>query len=166
METLMMVLFAAGVGYAILTTILGDVFGLEAHTGDFPFLSPTIIATFVTVFGGIGYLLLHNTGWSSLPIAGVALMSALGVSAAVLFLVVLPLYAAQKGDALSVKGMIGCEARVITSIETNRLGEIVYEQGGSRHNAPAKSAEAATIQSGSRVRILDELGGTFVVERI
>ncbi len=166
METLMMVLFAAGVVYAILTAILGDVFGLEAHTGELPFLSPTIIATFVTVFGGLGYLLLHNTEWSALPIAGVAMMGALGVSAAVLFLVVLPLYAAQKGDALSVKGMIGCEAKVITSIEADRLGEIVYEQGGIRHNAPAKSAEDATIRSGARVRILDELAGTFVVEQI
>lgn len=166
METFMMVLFAVGVGYAILTAILGDVFGIEAHVGELPFLSPTIIATFVTVFGGLGYLMLHNTSWSPLPIAGVALMGALGVSAAVLFLVVLPLYAAQKGDALSIKGMIGLEAQVITAIGEDRLGEIVYEQGGTRHNAPAMSAEAATIPHGSRVRILDELAGTFVVEKI
>lgn len=162
----MMVLFAAGVGYAILATILGDVFGLGAHAGELPFLSPTIIATFVTVFGGLGYLMLHNTDWSPLPIAGIALIGALGVSTAVLLLVVLPLYAAQKGEALSAKGMIGCEAKVITSIEAERLGEIVYEQGGTRHNAPAKSTEAVTIQSGSRVRILDELAGTFLVERM
>lgn len=162
----MMVLFAVGVGYAVLTTILGDVFGLEAHAGELPFLSPTIIATFVTVFGGIGYLLLHNTDWSAVPVAGLALLVALGVSALVLFLVVLPLYAAQKGVAESAKGMIGSEATVITRIDADRLGEIVYEQGGTRHSAPAKSAEDAGIPHGARVRILDEMAGTFVVEKI
>lgn len=166
METFMMVLFVVGVGYAILTAIVGDVFGLDAHVGELPFLSPTIIATFVTVFGGLGYLLLHNTGWSPLPVAGVAMLAALGVSAAVMFLVVLPLYAAQKGTALSARGMIGLEAKVITAIDADRLGEIVYVQGGTRHNAPAKSAETATIPSGSQVRIVDEMAGTFVVEKM
>ncbi|QJD81736.1 hypothetical protein [Cohnella herbarum] len=166
METLMIVLFGIGVAYAIITAIVGDLFGLEIHTGEIPFLSPTIIATFLTVFGGIGYMLLHNTEWSAFPIAGLSLLIALGVSSAVLFLVVLPLYAAQKGTALSSKAMIGLEAKVVTSIEVSRLGEIVYEQGGTRHSAPAKAAENASIPQGSQVRILDEMAGTFVVEKL
>jgi hypothetical protein len=166
LETLMIVLFGIGVAYAIITAIVGDLFGLEIHAGEIPFLSPTIIATFLTVFGGIGYMLLHNTEWSAFPIAGLSLLIALGVSSAVLFLVVLPLYAAQKGTALSSKAMIGLEAKVITSIEVSRLGEIVYEQGGTRHSAPAKAAENASIPQGAQVRILDEMAGTFVVEKL
>lgn len=166
METLMLVLFGIGVAYAIITAIVGDVFGLEIHAGEIPFLSPTIIATFLTVFGGIGYMLLHNTEWSAFPVAGLSLLIALGVSSAVLFLVVLPLYAAQKGTALSSKAMIGLEAKVVTSIEVSRLGEIVYEQGGTRHSAPAKAAENASIPQGSQVRILDEMAGTFLVEKL
>ncbi|RED64050.1 hypothetical protein [Cohnella lupini] len=166
METLMIVLFGIGVAYAVITAIVGDLFGLEIHAGELPFLSPTIIATFLTVFGGIGYMLLHNTDWTTLPVAGVSLLIALGVSSAVLFLVVIPLQAAQKGTALSSKAMIGLEAKVIISIEALRLGEIVYEQGGTRHNAPAKAVEDAVIAQGSQVRIVDEMAGTFVVEKV
>jgi membrane-bound ClpP family serine protease len=165
-ETLMIVIFAIGVGYAVLSAVFGDLFGLDFHAGELPFLSPTIIATFLTVFGGIGYILLHKTSLSVLPATGLSLMAALAVSFTVLFLVVIPLYAAQKGTALSAKEMIGCEAKVITSIETSRLGEIVYEQGGVRHSAPAKAAEGAPIPQGSQVRIMDEMAGTFVVKEI
>jgi len=165
METLMIVLFGIGVGYAILSAVVGDVFGLELHAGELPFLSPTIIATFATVFGGVGYMLFRNTGWSSLPVASLSLLVALGVSSAVLFLVVIPLQAAQKGEAKSVKMMIGLEAEVVTTIEASRLGEIVYEQGGTRHSAPAKTNGGEPIPSGAQVRIVGELAGTFVVEK-
>ncbi|TFE30641.1 hypothetical protein [Cohnella luojiensis] len=166
METAMIILFGIGVVYAALTAIVGDLFGLEFHAGELPFLSPTIIATFMTVFGGIGYLLQHHTNWSVIPVTSLALLIALGVSSAILFLVVLPLQAAQKGTAHSSKEMIGLEAKVVISIEALRLGEIVYEQGGTRHNAPAKALEEETIPQGSQVRILDETAGTFVVEKI
>jgi hypothetical protein len=165
-ETLVLVLFAIGVGYAVLSLIVGDVFGLEFHTGELPFLSPTIIATFLTVFGGIGYMLLHNTGWSAMAVAGLSLLTALGVSSVVLFLVVIPLHAAQKGTALSAKGMIGLDARVIISIEALRLGEIVYEQGGTRLSAPAKALGEAIIPHGTQVRIVGETAGTFIVEKV
>ncbi|WP_372662098.1 hypothetical protein [Cohnella sp.] len=165
METLLIVLFAIGIGYAVLSAIAGDVFGVEFHAGELPFLSPTIIATFLTVFGGVGYMLLHNTGWPALAVAGLSLLIAIGVSSVVLFLVVLPLHAAQKGEALSAKAMIGCEAKVITSIEGFRVGEIVYEQGGTRHNAPARGLEEITIPYGSSVRIVDEIAGTFIVKK-
>jgi len=166
METLMIVLFGIGVGYAILSAVVGDVFGLDVHTGELPFLSPTIIATFMTVFGGVGYMLHHNTGWAALPVASLSLLVALGVSSAVLFLVVIPLQAAQKGTAMSAKEMIGYEAEVVTTIEVSRLGEIVYEQGGTRHSAPAKTIGDAAIPHGSQVRIVAELAGTFVVEKV
>jgi len=162
----LIVLFGIGVGYAVLSAVVGDVFGLDVHAGEHPYLSPTIIATFLTVFGGVGYMLLHNTGWSAVPIAALALLIALGVSSVVLFLVVIPLQAAQKGTALSAKMMIGLEAKVVTSIEASRLGEIVYEQGGRRHSAPAKAMGAESIPHGAQVRIVDELAGTFVVERV
>lgn len=166
METLMIVIFAIGVGYAVLSAIVGDVFGVEFHAGELPYLSPTIIATFLTVFGGVGYILLHNTGLSAFPVAGLSLLTAVAVSCVLLFLVVIPLYAAQKGTALSAKDMIGLEAEVVISIEGTRLGEIVYEQGGVRHSAPAKALEGTNIPHGSQVRIMGESAGTFIVKEI
>jgi membrane-bound ClpP family serine protease len=99
-------------------------------------------------------------------VASLSLLAAIGVSSIVLFMVVIPLQAAQKGTAKSSKEMIGLEAKVIISIEALRMGEIVYEQGGTRHSAPAKAIEDATIPQGAQVRIVDEMAGTFVVEKV
>lgn len=164
METLMIVLFFIGAGYALLTLVVGDWLGFDFHPGDLPYLSPTVIATFLTVFGGVGYMLIHQTGWSALPVAALALLSAGAVSSAVLFLVVIPLHAAQKGTAMSAKAMLGLEAEVITSIEPRRLGEIVYMQGGTRLSAPAKTANGDAISQGATVVIVGESAGTFIVE--
>lgn len=164
MEALMIVLFALGAGYALLSLVIGDWFGFDFHPGDLPILSPTVIATFVTVFGGIGYLLLHETDWPVIAVVGVSLLAALGISSAVLFLVVIPLHAGQKGLALSAKSMIGLEAEVVTPIDSHRLGEIVYMQGGGRHSAPAKAPEGITIDQGATVRVIGESAGTFIVE--
>lgn len=166
METVMIVLFALGAGYAILSLFIGDLLGFDLHAGDLPLLSPTVIATFLTVFGGIGYLLMNQTSWSAIIIIGIALIAALGVSTAVLFLVVIPLHAAQKGIAKSAKSMIGQQAEVVTPISPQRLGEIVYLQGGSRHSAPAKSPDDALIEAGATVRIVDESAGIFVVKAV
>jgi hypothetical protein len=164
METLMLVLFLLGAGYAALSLFLGDWLGFDFQPGELPFLSPTVIATFLTVFGGVGYVLLNQTGWSVFPVAGLSLLVASGVSLAVLFLVVMPLQAAQTGTAPSAKSMLGFEAEVVISIEPSRLGEIVYMQGGTRHSAPAKSADGSAIPQGAGVRIVGETAGTFIVE--
>lgn len=164
METIMLVLFGLGIVFALLTAFAGDLFGLEASVGDIPYLSPTVIATFLTVTGGAGYLLHANTAWSSLAVTGVSLVGSLGVSAAMLFLVVIPLNRAQKGDARSAKEMIGRTAEVVIPIEARRFGEIVYELGGTRHSAPAKSRSEQPILQGTQVRIIGESAGTFIVE--
>lgn len=164
METLMIVLFFIGAGYALLSLVFGDWLGFDLHPGELPFLSPTVIATFLTVFGGIGYMLLHRTGWPAVPVAALSLFFAAGVSAAVMFLVVIPLHAAQKGSALSARDMIGLEAEVAVSIEPDRLGEIVYSQAGTRLSAPAKTAPGKAIPRGAAVRVVGESAGTFVVE--
>jgi membrane-bound ClpP family serine protease len=166
METLMIVLFFIGAGYALFSLVFGDWLGFDFHPGDLPFLSPTVIATFLTVFGGVGYMLFHRTGWSAVPVAGISLLFALGVSSAVLFLVVIPLHAAQKGTALSAKAMIGLEAEVVTPIDPGRIGEIVYLQGGTRNSAPARTAHGAAIPQGTSVRIVGETAGTFTVESL
>jgi membrane-bound ClpP family serine protease len=166
LETLMLVLFGIGAGYALLTLIIGDWFGFHFHTGDLPFLSPTVIATFVTVFGGVGYLISRQTDWPVVLLIGLSVLIALTVSAAVLFLVVIPLHAAEKGSAQSAKAMIGLTGEVVTSIAPRRLGEIVYEQGGARHSAPAKSSDPGGIPQGTEVRIVGEMAGTFRVEHL
>lgn len=163
MEMLMIALFLIGAGYAVLSLVFGDLLGFDFHPGGLPVLSPTVIAAFLTVFGGTGWLLLSQTSWTPLAAAAVSLLVALAVSTVVLFFVVIPLEAAQKGVAPSAKQMIGMEAEVITPIEPGRLGEIVYLQSGTRHSAPARTADGSAVGQGTVVTIVGENAGTFIV---
>lgn len=166
METLYLTLFLLGTVYAVVTVIFGDIFQIDVATGDLPFLSPTTIASFVTVFGGVGYFLSVNTGMNPVIITAISIIGAVMLASLMFFLVVLPLSRAEKSAAASSKGMIGHTAEVITSIESGRIGEIIYDQGGSRLSAPAKLASDSTaVSQGEIVTIIDEISGTFIVEK-
>ncbi|BBH24500.1 hypothetical protein Back11_58450 [Paenibacillus baekrokdamisoli] len=168
METLYLVLFLIGLVFAIVTLFVGDIFHLhfDASGGHLPFFSPTTIASFITVFGGLGYFLMKNTELSQFLIAVIAIAAALAASTGMFLLVVVPLQAANHSTAKSSKELIGGRAEVITSIVSTSRGEIIYEQGGTRLSAPAKSRHGETILQGEYVRVVEELGGTFVVEKL
>lgn len=167
METLYLILFAVGAIYAVITIFLGDIFDFRLDFGgQFPFLSPTTIATFVTVFGGCGYVLERNTDWNGLLIAFLSFITADLLALLMFLFVMLPLYRAEKSAAKSALDMIGKTAEVVTVIMHGAKGEILYEQGGVRLSAPAKVADGETIRQGEIVRIVDVVSGTFIVEKI
>jgi len=164
LETIYIICFAIGFLFAIGTAIFGDVFDMDvAH--DLPFLSPTIIASFLTIFGGIGLFLGALTDFSTLLIAILSIISALIGSSVMFFFVMLPLKKAEKSSAKSSTEMIGQTAEVITTIGAKTKGEIMYQQGGSRLSSPASSQHQEEIQAGSRVEIVDVIGGTFIVQK-
>ncbi|MEX2416487.1 MAG: hypothetical protein WD424_10115 [Paenibacillaceae bacterium] len=63
MESLYLILFIIGLAYAVLTIFVGDIFNIHFNLGGghLPFISPTTIASFITVFGGSGYFLSEKT---------------------------------------------------------------------------------------------------------
>lgn len=168
METMYLVLFIAGVIYAVATIFLGDMFDVQfgLGSGSLPVLSPTTIGTCVTVFGGTGYVLSVNSSWNNLLIAAVALIIALFLSMLLFLFVTLPLYKAEKNAALYAGKMIGQTAEVVTLIMNGSKGEIVYEQGGVRLSALANIMEGHEVKQGDFVRIVDVVSGTFIVEKI
>ncbi len=168
MESLYLILFLVGFVYAVLTIFVGDIFNIhfDLGGGQLPFISPTTIAAFVTVFGGTGYYLSEKTGLSGALISGIAIVIAIIVSGLMFFFVVVPLLNAEKTAAYSAHEMIGRTAEVITIIQDNSKGEIIYEQGGSRLSAPAKSANGLSIKQGEAVTIMDVLSGTFIVQKL
>lgn len=166
MDTLYLILFAVGAIYAVIAIFLGDIFDFQwDFGGQFPFLSPTTIATFVTVFGGCGYVLERNTAWSGLWIVFLSFVTAIILAALMFLFVMLPLYKAEKSAAKSACDMIGKTAEVVTVIMHGAKGEILYEQGGVRLSAPARAMDGQTVKQGEIVRIVDVAGGTFVVEK-
>ncbi len=168
MENLYLILFIIGLVYAVLTVFVGDIFNIhfDLGGGQLPFISPTTIAAFVTVFGGIGYYLSEKTGLSGALIGGIAIVIAILVAGLMFFLVVVPLLNAEKTAAYSAHEMIGRTAEVITIIKDDSKGEIIYEQGGSRLSAPAKSINGLSIRQGEAVTIMDVTSGTFIVQKL
>jgi len=163
METVYWILFVVGVILAVLTILFGDIFDLGSD--HLPFLSPTVLASFLTVFGGTGAFLTITGILPPLFIAAVSLVVALALTSVILFAVILPLHRAQQSAAFSSKDMIGKTAEVITPIEPGKRGEIIYEQGGSRLSAPAKTLQNVRIEQGETVWIMDVVSGTFIVEK-
>jgi membrane-bound ClpP family serine protease len=167
MESLYLILFIIGLAYAVLTVFVGDIFHthFDVGGGHLPFISPTTIGSFITVFGGIGYFLSTKTSFSGALIGGISIVIAIVVSALMFFFIVVPLLNAEKTAAYSAHEMIGRTAEVVTVIVENSKGEIIYEQGGSRLSAPAKTANGLTIKQGEVVTIVDVISGTFIVQK-
>ncbi len=136
------------------------------HSGmpGMSFFSPTVVAAFVTAFGGLGIIFsqieVTKSVWASAPlsIAG----------AAVLAYAVLAVFNAvfrrtQSSSESQVATLIGQPASVITPIPENGVGEIAYVQSGTRYSAPARAENGAAIPSGSTVRIKRVVGSQFFV---
>lgn len=168
METVYLICFIIGFLYAIISVVFGNVFDVDfgIDGGSLPFLSPTTIASFVTVFGGTGVFLSYVYALPTSIILLISLFLALAGATLMFFVVVMPLMKAQKSSAYSNRDMIGRNAEVSTVIVEDGRGEIIYEQGGSRLSSPALSYNGKTIRQGDLVEIVDVISGTFVVKRV
>jgi membrane-bound ClpP family serine protease len=168
MENIYLILFIIGLAYAVLTVFVGDIFNIhfDLSGGHLPFISPTTIGSFITVFGGSGYFLSEKTGLSGALVGAISIVIAILVSALMLFFIVVHLLNAEKTAAYSAHEMIGRTAEVITVIMDDSKGEIIYEQGGSRLSAPAKTANGMSIKQGEVVTIVDVISGTFIVQKL
>lgn len=138
-----------------------DVGGHDLMQGLFNLSS---ILAFVTWFGGIGYLFRNGAGWNGgvsviLGIFG-GLLGALAVS---WFMVKVLRPSEQVLDPADYE-TVGVVARVTSSIREGGFGEIVYEQGGTRQVASAKSSSANAIGRGTEVVVLRVERGVAVVE--
>lgn len=174
--------FGVGLVFTIISAVVSDVFGgSDAHTdigtgghaeagfehtgmpGVSPF-SPTMIASFITAFGGFGMILSKVEATSSPLISGpLSLLGGL-IMAGGVFLVFNKIFAVTQSSSESrVATLVGLNATVITPIPQHGVGEIAYVQGGSRYTAPARSESGAAISGGHTVKINRVVGTQFYV---
>jgi membrane protein implicated in regulation of membrane protease activity len=181
-----LVCFAVGFCFAAASLLLGEIFGGHdgaaghgAHGGHgghaegsigpgsmpgFSMINPTIIASFLTAFGGLGILFSRisflSSPWVSLPLAtiGGALI------AAIVFALFNKIFrATQSSSEGCVRELVGQRATVLTPIVPGHVGEIAYVQGGTRYTAPARTDEDRTLASGTTVYIVRVTGSEFYV---
>ncbi|MBI4027666.1 MAG: hypothetical protein HY360_21950 [Verrucomicrobia bacterium] len=173
--------FGVGLLFAIMSACSSHIFGgHEGHldvgasghaeagysnevTGFSP-LSPTVIATFVTAFGGLGMVLsrfaLTSSPWISAPLAA---LGGLGIAGGVFAFFNRVFQIAESSSESKVASLMGMTATVISPIPQNGVGEIAYVQAGTRYTAPAREEHGAAVANGQVVKISRVVGTEFFV---
>jgi membrane protein implicated in regulation of membrane protease activity len=161
------ILFTLGALVLGVADIGGDA-GVHDHSfGDHGFgslFNLTSILAFVTWFGGVGYLVRNGLDWHW----SIALVFALagGLLAAYIVRWFLVTVLRAGGETLDPREFerVGVLARVTSSIRAGGVGEIVWEQHGSRMVTSARAATTDPIARGTEVLILRVERGIAVVE--
>ncbi len=142
--------------------------GLESN--DMPGVSafsPTVIACFITAFGGLGVIFHEipatNSAWLSAPLA---LAGAYLIAYCVLSLMRKLFRSTQSSSESKVAAVIGAVGHVITPIPENGVGEIAYVQRGARYSAPAREEKGAPVPNGQAVKITRIVGSQFYVAAV
>lgn len=128
-----------------------------------PFNLSTLSA-FLTWFGAAGYLL---TRYSPLAALAVTLAAAIfGFIGGALFFTAIARYIVPRLTVLNPDDfrVQGAVARVTSTIQPGRIGEIVYTLGGTRHADGARSESGELIERGTQVVILRMDKGIAYVE--
>jgi len=130
-------------------------------------LSPTIIASFLTSFGGFGIIFnqiraTHNT----LISAPLAVLGGMLIAGGVLWLMRAVFRHTQGSSESKVASLAGQAATVITAIPENGVGEIAYVQAGTRYTAPAREERGVAVPNGGTVKITRVVGTQFYVTQV
>jgi membrane protein implicated in regulation of membrane protease activity len=174
---------ALGLLFTIISAVAGHFFGghevaghieVGGHAGaglnqggvpGMSFLSPTVLACFVTAFGACGLILSRVAAawgvWITAPISAVAGL-AMALAAFVLFNFIFS--HTQGSSEAHVAALVGHIASIVTPIPRKGVGEIAYVQGGSRYTAPARAENGQPVQAGKEVRITRIVGTEFFVD--
>lgn len=172
-----------GLLFSMFTVFFGHFFGGGGHvagsaghveaggdSSDAPGMSvfsPTVLASFVTAFGGFGLI------FSEFPATRPAIISAplsLGggvlVAGAIYFFFGMLFRHTQGSSESRVAELVNTQATVITPISPNGVGEIAYVVGGTRYTAPARAEDGFFIGNGQTVVIARVVGTQFYVKKV
>ncbi len=160
--------------------LFGHVFGGDSHvvgsgghveagadSSDAPGVSafsPTVMACFVTAFGGLGLVLTEIEAtkplYLSAPLAG---LGAAGLAAGLVSILRQLFQHVDSSSESVVASLTGVAATVITPIPPHGVGEIAYVQAGTRYTAPARDERGEPVANGQMVKITRVVGSQFYV---
>ena len=128
------------------------------------FLNPSAVLTFLTWFGGAGFILRNYYGAvAMLSLALAALVGVVGASLVVAFMlkVLLPHQTVMRQADYDPVGSLG---RVSMPIRAGGVGEVVYTRGGTRRSAGARSLDGEALERGAEVVIAKYENGLAYVQ--
>ncbi len=173
----------AGLIFTLISVMAGHFFGSSDHVAgsgghveagadasDAPgisIFSPTIIASFITAFGGFGLIFTQFPRTSNAAVsAPLSLVGGLVVAGAILVFLRSVFRHTQSSSESHVAELVGAAANVITPIPENGVGEIAYVVGGTRYSAPARAENNAAVANGRTVKITRIVGTQFYVTSV
>jgi hypothetical protein len=127
-------------------------------------VNPTTVLTFLTWFGGAGFVLRNFYGAvAAVSLVGAGVVGIIGASLVFVFLlkVLLPHQAEMRQEDYDPVGSVG---RVTVAIRDGGVGEVVYTRGGTRRSAGARSKDGHALQRGTEVVIANYDRGVAYVE--
>lgn len=156
------ILLGVGAGYTVIAFLLGEFMGhTDVDIANISPLKPTVIAAFITVFGGAGLVLSQFVNEiTALPLAG---LIALAVATVIYRFIIVPLTKAQNTTAIEQQNLIGCTAQVTETIPQGKYGKITYKVNERIYTAPAKAEDGNEIARNSRVEIVQIEKNTYYV---
>jgi membrane protein implicated in regulation of membrane protease activity len=190
LEFVYLVCFFLGLGFALLSGLLAGVFtghaGGHIDTGGhldagtdggsidgahspghvhYSPLSPVTIAMFISTFGGVGILLKKADFpiYLHLPAAAFSGILVGGLVSYAFYRIMLATQASSHGRENEA---IGTQAEVTVPIPHVGLGEVAYVLRGSRYTNPAKSVDGKELPVNTLVKIVNQVGTTFIVQKI
>ncbi len=164
MLTVFQVCFFIGIGLMLISLIFGNLFeaiGIDGLDLDFniglnlfiPF-SPILLILFVTVFGGVGWLILDIfPALEMLFIVLIALATGILICTLMNLFIIAPLKKAQNTSTPDVEELIGIQANVTETIMEGGFGEISYVVNGNSYTSPAKGIHGERFKVGQKVVI-------------
>jgi membrane protein implicated in regulation of membrane protease activity len=162
--TVFQVCFFVGIGLMLLSLIFGNIFeviGIDGLDLDFDIglslfipISPILLIFFITVYGGVGWLI-----WNAFPALGVIFIILLAFAAGIVLstlmnlFVIRPLKKAQNTSTPDSEDLVGLRAKVTETILENGFGEISYVINGNSYTSPAKGIHGEAFKAGQEVVI-------------
>lgn len=171
MQIFFNVCFGVGVGYTIISFIIGEIFDIGNFDGHIDFgssispLKPSVIAAFLTVCGGVGSIMIKYDSLSGIFIIALSCSIGFVVSYLLYKFIIVPLNKAQNTSAVEKQSLIGLNAKVTVKIPQNKFGKITYYVNGNTYSAPAKSEDGCEIEKYEKVEIIYIQKNIFYVRK-
>lgn len=161
--------FGVGVVYTLISFCLGQLFDFLDFNGEVDLgsnispLKPAVIAAFVTIFGGIGIILMKSS-ISFIISLSISFIAAAIIAFIIYKYIIVKLYRAQNTSAVEIQKLIGQRAKVTLAIPQGGYGKITYTVNGNTYNSPAKSEDGCGISTGKDVKIIYINKNTYYVK--
>ncbi len=138
--------------------------GIDAPDVTVSPLSPITLATFVTVFGGVGVITIQLFEVSAGISLVISVLSGL-ISGGLMFLFYSQFLIRSQGSSEVRYGeLIGLEAEVTVPIGENVTGQVTYLTKSGRMSSMARSVDGKPISRGQSVEIVRTIGPQVLVK--